>query len=280
MAGSTRGTWSSGSSGARTRSHAAPVPSGSGTCAATAGTSSTGSRDCTASRVSAGGPIRRNRLWYFLAYDAAVERQHVGIPGSEEALDHGVTHKFAAKLSWRASPGTSVVLTAIGDPATRHIVGNPFWAPILPPDSLANPDPFLGVWNEGGVMVALNSKHLVGQRLLFEAMVSRTTSWQENGPATSRGRTDPLFSDDVTHTWSGGYGNRWDRTSTRSAASLGGEVLAGAHSLKGGVQYEDNLLHEDWRWRSNGPDSRRSSRRRTCCSRPTTAPTSPVRCCR
>ncbi len=205
--------------------------------------------------VSAGGPIRRNRLWYFLAYDAAVERQHVRIPGSEEALDHGVTHKFAAKLSWRASPGTSVVLTAIGDPATRYIVGNPFWAPILPPDSLTNPDPFLGVWNEGGVMVALNSKHLVGQRLLLEAMLSRTTSWQENGPATSRGRTDPLFSDDVTHTWSGGYGNRWDRTSTRSAASLGGEVLAGEHSLKGGVQYEDNLLHEDWRWRSNGPDS-------------------------
>lgn len=205
--------------------------------------------------LSLGGPIRKNRLWYFLAYDAKVEREHVQIPGSGVATDDALAHQFAAKLTWRANPSTDVVFTAVGDPSTRDIVGNPFFAPILPPDSLANPDPFLGVWNEGGVMLALSGRRLVGQRLQFEAMLSRTTSWHENGGATSRGRTEPLFSDDITATWSGGYGNRWDRTSTRSAASLSGEVFAGEHSLKGGVQYEVNRLDEDWRWRSNGPDS-------------------------
>jgi len=204
---------------------------------------------------SLGGPIRRNRLWYFLAYDAAVERQHVQIPGSEVAVDHGVTHKFAARLSWRASPGTGLALTVIGDPATRDIVGNPFFAPFLPPRSLANPDPFLGYWNEGGVSIALRGDHLVGQRLHLASSLSQTVGWQQNGGRTTRGQTEPLFSDDLTATWSGGYGNRWDRTSTRLAATFTGDWVLGEHSLKGGVQYEDNRLRESWQWRSNGPDS-------------------------
>jgi len=205
--------------------------------------------------LSLGGPLRRNRLWYFLAYDAKAEREHVQIPGSGVATDAALTHQFAAKLTWRANPSTDLVLTAVGDPSTRDIVGNPFFAPLLPPDSLANPDPFLGVWNEGGVMVGLRTDHFVGQRLHLEATLSRTISWQQNGGATVRGQTDPLYSDDITATWSGGYGNRWDRTSSRSTASLRGEVFVGEHSLTGGVEYEHNRLHEDWRWRSNGPDS-------------------------
>ena len=202
-----------------------------------------------------GGPIRKERLWYFFAYDAAVERQHVEIPGSGPETDQALTHKFAAKLTWRADPSTDVVFTAVGDPSTRDIVGNPFFAPLLPPDSLANPDPFLGVWNDGAVMLALRGRRVVGQHLQVEATLSRMSSWQVNHGATPRGRTEPLFSDDIEATWSGGYGNAWDRTSTRWAASFGGELFTGQHSVKGGVQYEDNRLDEDWRWRSNGPDS-------------------------
>ncbi len=204
--------------------------------------------------VSLGGPLRRHRLWYFLAYDAAVERQHVQIPGSEVALDHGVTHKFAVKLNWNAKPGTDFVVTAVGDPATRDIVGNPFFAPFVPPDSLANPDPFLGYWNNGGASVALRGSR-VAQRMHLESVISYTTAWEQNGGRTARGQTEPIFSNDVTATWSGGYGNRWDRTSTRLAGSLTGTWVLGEHSLKGGAQYEDNRLRESWQWRSNGPDS-------------------------
>jgi hypothetical protein len=205
--------------------------------------------------LSLGGPLLRNRLWYFLAYDAKAEREHVQIPGSGVATDAALTHQFAAKLTWRANPSTDLVLTAVGDPSTRDIVGNPFFAPLLPPDSLANPDPFLGVWNEGAVMIGLRTDHFVGQRLHLEVTLSRTISWQQNGGATLRGQTEPLYSDDITATWSGGYGNRWDRASSRSSASLRGELFVGEHSLTGGVEYEHNRLHEDWRWRSNGPDS-------------------------
>jgi len=205
--------------------------------------------------VSLGGPIGRNRLWYFLAYDAAVERQHVQIPGSEVALDHGVTHKFAAKLTWRANPATSLVLTGIGNPSTRDIVGNPFFATAVPPESLANSDPFLGYWNNGGVSVALRGDHLVGTQLHLESAISYMTSWQRNGGTTSRGQSEPLFTDLVTATWSGGYGNQWNRTSSRSAVSLTADWAVGEHALKGGVQYEDNRLHEKWQWLANGPDS-------------------------
>jgi carboxypeptidase family protein len=205
--------------------------------------------------LSLGGPIQRGRLWYFLAYDAAAEREHVRIPGSGVFIDQALTHKFAAKLTWRANPGTRFVLTTVGDPSARDIVGNPFFAPVLPPDSLANPDPFLGKWNDGGVTLALRGDHLMSPRLHLESSVSNTITWQQNSAVTSRGRTDPLFSDDPTHTWSGGYGNRWDRTSVRSAASLSGVLVVGEHRIKSGLQYEDNRLRESWQWRSNGPDS-------------------------
>lgn len=205
--------------------------------------------------VSLGGPIKRSRLWYFVAYDAKVEREHVRIPGSGVATDRAMAHQFAAKLTWRATTNTDVVLTAVGDPSTRDIVGNPFFSTISPPVSLANPDPFLGVWNDGGVMIALNGRHLVGQRMLLEAGGSRTTLWHENGARTTRGRTEPLFTDEPTATWSGGYGNHWDRTSVRTAASLRSTLHRGEHSLKAGLQYEENALDEDWRWRASGPDS-------------------------
>ena len=205
--------------------------------------------------LSLGGPLQRGRLWYFLAYDAAVEREHVRIPGSGIFMDHALTHKFAAKLTWRTNSGTDLTLSAIGDPSTRDIVGNPFFATVNPPDSLANPDPFLGVWNNGGVSVALSGRHLAGQLLLLEGMISRTSIWEENGPATSRGLAEPLFFDDPIATWSGGYGNRWNRTNTRSAASVGATLHVGEQLVRAGLQYEDNRLHEDWRWLAGGPDS-------------------------
>jgi len=201
-----------------------------------------------------GGPVRRDRLWYFLAYDAGGERQTVSLPGVGEARDRALTHHFAAKLTWRADPGTEVVLTAVGDPTKRDIVGNPFFAPLAPADSLANADPVLGVWNHGSVMLAAGAKRSIGDRVLLEASLSRTASWQENRGRTARGLSEPLVTDAVEAVWSGGYGNYLDRHSGRSAATLTGTLHFGESSIKSGLQLEDNRLDENWQWRSNAPD--------------------------
>jgi carboxypeptidase family protein len=202
--------------------------------------------------VSFGGPVVRDRLWYFLAYDAATANEDVRMPGGPQ-VDHTHIDQFAGKLTWRADARTDVSATLVGDPNRRVIVGNSFWG-ALPIKTLANADPYLGYWNQGGVALTLAASRMIGSHLLVETSAARARFRDHTGPRTARGAADPLFMDFTTGQWSGGYGNAWDRTSKRTAVSLAGSYQAGPHLFKLGAQYEDNGLNENWRWASTGPD--------------------------
>ena len=51
-----------------------------------------------------GGPIRKNRLWYYIAYNPAVDKEDVEIPGCGFHEDQTTTHSFATKLTWQPGP--------------------------------------------------------------------------------------------------------------------------------------------------------------------------------
>ncbi|MGW8282535.1 MAG: carboxypeptidase regulatory-like domain-containing protein, partial [Gemmatimonadota bacterium] len=68
--------------------------------------------------VTIGGPILRDRLWYFAAYNPTVVTEDIAIPEFGNYDDRGIQHVFAGKLSWRAADRTSVFFTAFGDPGT------------------------------------------------------------------------------------------------------------------------------------------------------------------
>lgn len=204
--------------------------------------------------LSLGGPVVRDRLWYFLAYDADVEREELELPGDiGERTDRTLSHQFAGKLTWRATPNTDLVLTLIGDPTTRDLVGNSFFAQANPPRALANPDPFLADVRAGGVTVSLAATQKLGQDLVIEASLARSDVRNRERGATERGRTEMLFQDATAGVWSGGFGNEADFESDRTAASLKGSYYLGDHSLKAGVQVEDNVLDSEILWRSDGP---------------------------
>lgn len=204
--------------------------------------------------LSLGGPVVRDRLWYFLAYDADVETEDLKLPGEiGEQTDRTLSHRFAGKLTWRATRSTDLVLTVLGDPTTRDLVGNPFFAQSTPPRALANPDPFLADIREGGVTVSLGATHRLNRDLSLEGSVARSDIRRRDRGATERGRTEPLFQDATAGVWSGGYGNDADFESGRTAASLSGTYFLGDHSLKAGVQLEDNVLDSELLWKSDGP---------------------------
>lgn len=204
--------------------------------------------------LSLGGPVVRDRLWYFLAYDADVEREELQLPGTVgERTDRTLSHRFAGKLNWRATPTTDLTLTALGDPTTRDLVGNSFFAQANPPRALANPDPFLADVRAGGVAVSLAATQTLGRDLVLEASLARSDIRSRERGATERGRTEMLFQDATTGVWSGGFGNEADFESDRTAASLTGSYFLGDHSLKAGVQLEDNVLDSEILWQSDGP---------------------------
>lgn len=203
---------------------------------------------------SVGGPIVRDRLWYFVAYDADVERESLQLPGDVGIrTDRTLSHQFAGKLTWNATPSTDLVLTVVGDPTTRDRIGGGFFAQQNPPRALANPDPFLFDVREGGVTVSLSATQTVGDDLLLETTFARSDFRDRGVGATERGRTEMLFQDATTGVWSGGTGGSNDFETDRTAISLTGTAYRGDHSLKAGVDFEDNVLDSEILWQSDGP---------------------------
>ena len=191
-----------------------------------------------------GGPIKRDRLWYFTAYNASFDRQDLVIPGVPTQHDRRTQHLFAGKLTWQPGPRTELLVTAFGDPGTRQRVG-PGDVFLGSPVALVNPDPLLGEIRDGGLTVALRGRHLASETWLMDFSVAHYTRRFDNHPATARGRRDTLFIDNGSGgIWSGGYGWNIRERLARSAASLSLTGLVGAHSLKAGLQYEDNSQDE------------------------------------
>ena len=84
-----------------------------------------------------GGPIIRDELWFYAAYNPTFNRRNVDIPGFGTSIDKTLINSFAAKLNWRVSDNLNFVFTATGDPTQRDAVGRDVG---IPPSSLANSD--------------------------------------------------------------------------------------------------------------------------------------------
>lgn len=197
--------------------------------------------------ISLSGPLVRDRLWYFAAYNPTVEREQVNLPDQGDFLDKSTTHIFAGKLTWQASPKTNIVFVAVGDPTSRDGVGDT-WGQAGPYAHFLNPDPYLERIRRGGVNLALKATHMAGERFFLESSFSWITRREQNLPATERGRDERSFVDLETNTVSGGSGGWMDDLSTQATFSLKGTWLLDRHTIKGGLEYRYNALDNDWTW--------------------------------
>ena len=68
--------------------------------------------------LSLSGPIRRDRLWYFAAYNPTSANQDAVLAALPKQRDTQLHHLLAGKLTWKAGTGTDVALTVLGDPYT------------------------------------------------------------------------------------------------------------------------------------------------------------------
>lgn len=197
-----------------------------------------------------GGPIQRDRLFYFAAYDPTLSSETLQLEDFGGYDDQIVSHQFAGKLSWRPDERTRLNFTAFGDPSRRDEVAPGMLG--FSPVSLANPDPLLAEIESGGTTFALDGHHTVGDRWVFDASISRFTSKTTVSPATERGAREPVLMDEVTKEWSGGYsGLTGEYGATRTAARLKATWFNGRHKAKVGVEFEDVFVDEEMALRTS-----------------------------
>jgi hypothetical protein len=187
-----------------------------------------------------GGPILRDRLWYYGAYSPAFEHQEIEVPGQGFFPDRSTTHRFSGKLTWRATPRHTLTFTTIGDPTRRDGVGTYWSGSYTPAAALANPDPYLIGIRTGGVGFLVEGQHLLGHSLLIKSALSRMSREDVYAPATPRGRAETLFIDTETGLWSGGAQDDVDSQSVVTTAGATATWLQGAHLAKAGLEYRDN----------------------------------------
>lgn len=194
--------------------------------------------------ASISGPVMRDRLWFFMAYNRATESDEILLPGLEFHRDHETVNRFAGKLTWQPGAPTTVVFTVFGDPSTRQAVGSTFGS-YGSAAQFANPDPALGTLRRGGATVSLQTRHQISHQLLLEFSAYRHAVLDENLPATARGATEPFFLDNSTGTWSGGYPEQVRYRTTRASGSAAATIGLRAHTAKIGAAFVDNGLRQD-----------------------------------
>ena len=199
---------------------------------------------------SLGGPILKDRLWFFAAYDPSFRHEPVDVLGSHLPGDR-TEHRYATKLTWQAGPSTDVVVTADGNPGRSHSVSDL----LLGFDTLINAEAVTTLQHHGGVVLSGSVRRRLGGAAQAELSLSRFTSTGDASSSTALGRTEPHFTDLTTGVVSGGLGLSSQRQSVRTAARASVSATIGAHAVKFGAEYEDNRqdTNDDWSAQPGSP---------------------------
>ena len=184
-----------------------------------------------------GGPIIRDDLWFFVAYNPTYARRDVEVPGYGIYVDQTTANSFAAKLTWSASESLRLTATATGDPAVQQAVGS---GVSTPPSVLMNPDSYLMDIGYGGINISLDGIYSIGNNFLIDGSISRVNNHATGDPATDRGKQETFFYDHLSETWSGGPQSQWDSFRYSTTGKLAASLIAGAHTLKLGMEYKVN----------------------------------------
>jgi hypothetical protein len=196
---------------------------------------------------SIGGPISKDKLWFYGSYNPTMEREDVEIPGTGFHEDKSIQHLFAGKLTWKAGQRANVGLSVFGDPGRREGVGV-IMGTAGTPVAFENPDPYLVDLKTGGVAASAYADWLASDKLFFESMISFSTRSDYFYGLTERGRNEWLFIDTLG-VWSGGYVAPTDDYSTQGNIYIKGTYLIGNHAIKAGLEYKqlNTEVNELWR---------------------------------
>ncbi len=184
-----------------------------------------------------GGPIVRDQLWFYVAYNPTFTRRDVNVPGHGISVDETLVHSLAGKLTWKAADRLNVTVTITGDPMAQDAVGRDVG---VPPDSLITTDSYFQKVGEGNLNLSLDGTYMVTEDFLIEGLIARVNHYATGDPATAQGAIDPFFVDYQANVWAGGPSSTWDAFRSATMARLTATVNGAGHTVRAGAEYKVN----------------------------------------
>jgi outer membrane receptor protein involved in Fe transport len=203
--------------------------------------------------LSLGGPIMRDRLWFFGAFNPSRRTVDIGetspLLGDPATEFEQETNYYAGKLTFALNPNHNLVGTAFGDPTTQEgwLIRGVAAAPADIGAATRKAD-------VGSSNLNLRYNGILSQTWLLEANLGQHKRDNNLGPATETGRTVPRQIDQTQSDYErGGFQRNQQEESTRNAWSLKMSNFFTNHELRYGADVENNEYtadtHELWyRW--------------------------------
>lgn len=194
--------------------------------------------------LSIGGPILRDKLWFFISYrrisiegDQTVRRRSWATGDFVETTwDREQLWQYLyAKLTWSLSPEHQIFLTFNNDPMEWENYG-------LSTGTLS--DQTLATWKQGGSSFGLNWTWIINQNLFLETKIgigrqildvesaSMEPNWTVRHPNTA-------YTPIVTGSFGWSYDTDRDRDSLDISAKYFMSDMAGSHEWKVGMAYHE-----------------------------------------
>lgn len=191
-----------------------------------------------------GGPVLKNRLWYYIAYDPDFTTEDVFVNGLGMQPSHFTKHKFAGKLTWSVNKDNFLTAAVSGNPYTGRQV---YTSPDL---KVLNPEHSTRDITNTILNISINGVHNLSDNFMLESSLS-SFIMNAKFKSVGAGGSETTFNDYVNGTASGGQGfSEMNPAQRLFNASVKATLNLNSHIIKAGAGYSRGSSTNDIIWQA------------------------------